>query len=163
MGVFDNFINKSKVGITCATDNINNYIVDMCDTICKKCEYGDAMERLNKFERVFYVTQALEMEVNNGGFSQFFYNSSGNLSSELVHAFTEIGAMNTVEICKKALEAFGRDIPIDRDERQDMLEEVESEEIDDILNECDDTFYKYADNLNALNYAYIMKHKEYFN
>ena len=163
MGLFDIFKKKSKEDISSTTDDTNNYVVDMCTAICDKCQYGEAMENLNEFERVFYVAQLLEMEVNNGGFSQFFYNSSGDFSGELVHVFTEIGAMKTAEICKKALEAFGREIPMNRDEREEMLDEMESEEIDEILSECDDAFYEYEDDLNALNYAYIMKYKDNFN
>ena len=100
--------------------------------------------------------------MNNGGFSQFFYNSSGNFSNELVKAFTAIGANATAAICQKAVAAFGRDIPVDRDERQEMLDELESEEINEILEECDDAFYDYEDNLNELNYSFIVQNKESF-
>lgn len=138
----------------------NNLVVDMCDTICKKCEYGDDMQKLNEHERVFFITQTLEQEVNNGGFSQFFYNSSGDFANELVDAFTKIGALKTAEICKKALAVFNGNVPIDRDEREESLDNLDC---DDVLNECDDAFYDYEDDLEALNYTYIMKHREFFN
>lgn len=76
------------------------------------------MAVLSKPERIFYVTQTLEMEVNNGGFSQFFYNSSGNFSNGLVAAFSAIFAPKTAKICAKAISAFGQEIPVDRDERK---------------------------------------------
>ena len=120
------------------------------------------MSCLSEAERIFYITQSLEMEVNNGGFSQFFYNFSGSFSNELVSAFTAIGANATAAICQKAISAFGREIPVDRDERQDMLDELECEEIDEILEECDDDFYDYEDNLNELNYNFVIKNKESF-
>lgn len=31
------------------------------------------------------------------------------------------------------------------------------------FEECDDEFYKYADDLTALNHAYILKHRDCFN
>ena len=127
--------------------------------ICKKCEYGDDIEKLNEHERVFYVTQILEQEVNNGGFSQFFYNSSGDFSNELVDAFTKIGALKTAEICKKALAVFNGKVPTDRDEREELLDSLDC---DDVLSECDDEFYEYEDNLEELNYAYIMEHHSFF-
>lgn len=120
------------------------------------------MENLNEYERVFYVVEDLEMEVNNGGFAQFFYNSSGALSGELVHSLTEIGAYKTAEICRKALSAFGADMPVDRAEREEFLDKMFSKELDDILNQCDNDFYKYEEDLDELNYAYMMKHREYF-
>lgn len=140
----------------------NDLIIALNDYVAEKCEYGDRMDVLSAPERVFYIAQSLEMEVNNGGFSQFFYNSSGDFSGELVAALTEIGALKTAEICKKALAAYGRELPADRDERCDLLDELESDEIDELLEECDNAFYDYEDDLNALNHAYVLKHKSAF-
>ena len=100
----------------------NDFVIALFEHIEEKCQYGDDMSVLSNSERIFYITQVLEMEVNNGGFSQFFYNSSGDFSNELVNAFTAICAPKTAQICKRALLAFGQDIPVDRDERQEMLD-----------------------------------------
>ena len=140
----------------------NDFVIALLEHLENKTQYGDDMSCLSEAERIFYITQSLEMEVNNGGFSQFFYNSSGSFSNELVSAFTAIGANATAAICQKAISAFGREIPVDRDERQDMLDELECEEIDEILEECDDAFYDYEDNLNDLNYHFVIKNKESF-
>ena len=137
----------------------NDFVVAMTEHLENKTRYGDDMSVLSEAERIFYITQTLEMEVNNGGFSQFFYNSSGNFSG----AFTAIGANATAAICRKAIAAFGRDIPVDRDEREQMLDEMDSDEIDEILDECDSAFYDYEDDLNELNYNFVMKNKESFN
>lgn len=137
----------------------SDFVADMCDIVCEKCEYGDDMEKLNEHERVFFITQTLEEEVNDGGFSQFFYNSSGDFSNEVVDAFTKIGALKTAEICKRALAVFNGKVPTDRGEREELLDSLNC---DDELSECDDAFYDYEDNLEALNYAYIMKYHDYF-
>ncbi len=139
-----------------------NFLVTVYDRISEKCGYGDRMEALTHAERVFYITQTLEAEVNNGGFSQFFFNSSGDFSGELAQAFTEIGAVRIACLCEKALEAFGRELPVDRDERVKLLNELESEETEEILDDCDDAFYEYPEDLNSLSYAYIMKNKAAF-
>ena len=170
MGLFDMFKKKDKV--VKGNDNMehiwnltdtNDFVVAMTEHLDNKTQYGEDMSALSEAERIFYITQKLEMEVNNGGFSQFFYNSSGNFSNELVGAFTAIGANATVAICQKAISAFGRDIPVDRDEREEMLDELESDEFDKILEECDNAFCDYEDNLNELNYNFVMKNKEFFN
>jgi len=140
----------------------NEFVIAMTEHLAEKTHYGEDLSVLSEAERIFYITQALEMEVNNGGFSQFFFNSSGDFSNELVDAFTAIGAIKTVAICQKAIDAFGRDIPVDRYERQEMLAELESDELDAILGECDDAFYAYEEDLNELNYAFVMKNKEQF-
>lgn len=104
----------------------------------------------------------MEAEVSNDGFSQYFYNSSGNHSYEAVWAFTGIGALKTAEICQKALAAFGRALPADKEERLEILDELESDELNEILEACDNMFYLYEDDLKALNHSYIMKHKDMF-
>jgi hypothetical protein len=169
MGLFDMFKKKDKV--VKGNDNMehiwnltdtNDFVVAMTEHLDNKTQYGEDMSALSEAERIFYITQTLEMEVNNGGFSQFFYNSSGNFSNELVGAFTAIGANATAAICQKAISAFGRDIPVDRDEREEMLDELESDEFDEILEECDSAFLDYEDNLNELNYNFVMKNKKSF-
>ncbi|MBR7122492.1 MAG: DMP19 family protein [Oscillospiraceae bacterium] len=154
-----NFVENAAEEVDDEEIQKNNFVVDMCDAVCKKCEYGDDIEKLNEHERVFYVTQILEQEVNNGGFSQFFFNSSGDFSNELVDAFTKIGALKTAEICKKALDVFNGKVPTDRDEREELLNCLDC---DDVLSECDDEFYEYEDNLEKLNYKYIMDHRSFF-
>lgn len=140
----------------------NDFVIAMTEHLNEKTQYGEDVSALSDAERIFYIAQTLEMEVNNGGFSQFFYNSSGDFSSELVGAFTTIGANTTAAICQKAIDAFDRDIPVDRDERQEMLDELEGDELDEILAECDAAFFAYEDNLNELNYNFVMKNKEQF-
>lgn len=162
MRLFDIFKKIPEKQDSSAENDAGNFVMDMYQTVCDKCEYGRTMEKLNEFERGFFVVQELEMEVNNGGFDQFFFNPGGNFSYKLVHAFTKIGDVQTAEICEKALAAFGKELPCHHDERQTMLEESESDEIDAILSECDDAFYEYKDDMNAINYAYIMAHKEHF-
>lgn len=157
MGLLD-FLKKKSINNEDEIDK-NALVIDMFSAIDEKCEYGDTMEKLNEHERIFYIAQILEQEINNGGFSQFFYNSSGDFSNEIVDAFTKIGAHKTAEICKKALAVFNGKVPTDREERQNLLESLACE---DIFDECDNAFYDYEDDLEALNYAYIMKHRKFF-
>ncbi len=143
----------------------NQFVISMYLYIAEKCAYGDNMEKLNDEQKVFYITQALEAEVNNGGFSQFFFNSDGCFGNELVAAFEKIGAMKTAEICKKAVSIYGDSVPTDRAERENVLipeDEKEEERIEEILNECDDAFFEYEDDLIALNYQFIVDNKESF-
>ena len=142
-----------------------NFVVEMDKYIAEKCKYGDDMKTLNDEQRVLYITQALEMEVNNGGFAQFFFNSDGYFGNELVSSFEKIGAIKTAEICKKAISIYGDKVLTDRDEREDVLtsdDEKEEERIEEILNECDDAFFEYEDNLVELNYQFIINNKESF-
>lgn len=137
MGLFDRWRKKKNS----SSEDINNFIIEMFERVSKKCGFGENTGVLSGPERVFYIVQIVETEVNNGGFSQFFYNSGRIFAEEMAEAFAEIGAARTAEICIKAIK--GRNS-------------------DSLLEKCDDMFYEYKDDLNALNYAYIMDHKEFF-
>ena len=76
-------------------ESVNDIYLGLCDV----CDYGQNVDSLNEYERTIFVTQELENEVNNGGFFQFFDNSSGQFASEIVQAFINIGAEKTAEIC----------------------------------------------------------------
>ena len=151
---------RSSLADIWAIEDETEFIIALDEHISQKCQYGDDMASLSTPERVFYITQSLEREVNNGGFDQFFFNSCGDFANELVYGFTEIGALKTAQICKKAVSIFGDEVPSDRDERDDVISD--NEEFAEILRECDDAFFEYAENLNALNYEYVMKNKAFF-
>ena len=138
----------------------SDFVIALSQYIGEKCQYGEKMSVLSEPERVFYVGQLLEMEVNNGGFSQFFFNSSGDFANEIVSAFMKIGAVKTAEICKKAVSIYDGEVPADRDEREDVF--VDDEELAAVLDECDNAFFAYEENLNVLNYEYVMRNKGAF-
>lgn len=175
MGILNRIFNKTKQDKPAVSMNekisveeiwtihdVNHFIISMDDYISGKCEYGNNMDELTDAERIFYITQSLELEVNNGGFSQYFHSSNGDFAGESIQAFKEIGAEKTAEICRRALGAFGQEMPSDRDEREKMLDTFSDHKTDVILEQCDDAFYNYEDNLNELNYAFILKNKEAF-
>ncbi|MBQ6116244.1 MAG: DMP19 family protein [Oscillospiraceae bacterium] len=138
-------------------ESVNDIYIGLCNI----CDYGQQPDLLNPYERTIFVTQELEMEVNNGGFWQFFDNSSGQFSNEIVDAFTKIGAYKTAEICRKAVSAFGQDLPVDWEERRTFLDNV-PDSAASVLDECDDAFFAYEEDLETLNASYIKKHIEHF-
>ena len=129
--------------------------------LCRICDYGRQPDLLNPYERTVFVTQELELEVNNGGFWQFFDNSGGQFANEIAEAFTKIGAHKTAAICKKAVAAFGQDLPVDWEERRAFLDCV-PESVGSVLEECDDAFFASEEDLEALNASYIKDHIEQF-
>ena len=139
-----------------------DFIIALNGWICRKCNYGDEIAKLTDAEKTFYFVVQLESEVNNGGFSQFLFNSSGDFANDTSTALRKIGAEKTAQIYDKMLAAFGGKVPPDRDERIEMLDEILSDEINEILNECDDRFYEYSDDLAELNYQFVLNNKAQF-
>ena len=84
----------------------NRFVAELASRVAEKCAYGDDLAALSPAERVFYLTQLCEEEVNNGGFDQLFFNAGCGLR-ELPEAFRAIGAPRTGAICARALAAPG--------------------------------------------------------
>src|SRR4030088_851709 len=56
-------------------------------------------------QKVFSALWAVESEVNNGGFSQYFFNCSNESAHFVAEALVTIGAPKTAEICRRAIAA----------------------------------------------------------
>ncbi len=138
-------------------------VIDIFTELVDRFDEGEPdLNALNEYERTIFVTQALESEVNNGGFIQFFDNACGALAKEIVPAFKRIGAKKTASICQKALKALGQELPEDWEERRALLDRIVDDRVGEILEACDEAFYEYPDDLEALNVAYVKKNAEHF-
>jgi len=109
-------------------------------------------QALNEKERVAYCIHRLEAEVNNGGFHQFFSNSTGQFAPETLEALAAIGAVKTRTLLERAISiAYPSGCPEDRTEHQAKLEE----EVEEKLYELDLKFYLYEDDLGSLVNQYL--------
>lgn len=138
-------------------------IVMKIDTyLNSKSEYGENIEKLNPSQKTFLFVENLEREINNGGFNQYYFNSSGDFSQETVNALLEIGAEKTAEIVKKANSEFKSGfVPKNRTERQIELELFEKK-AEENWNKCDSEFYEYKDDLTELLIAFVINNKTEF-
>lgn len=157
-----NLFFKGKLNKIWSIGDTNERLIALSEYVAEKCQFGIKMEKLSHPERVFFIAQNVEMEVNNGGFSQFFYNSSGDFAGEMTEAFQVIGAEKTAAICRQALDAIGQPLPVNRAERIELLEKIETDALTNALDACDNAFYEYQDDLTACNNAYVMKNKADF-
>jgi hypothetical protein len=144
------------------SDNINGSIIELDNFIGELCEYGDDYDKLTEPQKQFYLNQNLEREVNNGGFSQYFTNSSGDNTHETISSLKAIAAYKTADILQKAIDQFpDKTVPKGRNERVEIVEQIE-EVANKVWDELDQTFFKYEDNLNLLNIGFVRKHKDFF-
>jgi hypothetical protein len=144
------------------SDDTNSSIIDLDNFIGELCDYGDNMDVLSEPQKNFYLNQNLEREINNGGFNQYFINPSGDYAHETIHSLKLIGANRTNEILEKAIDQFpDKIVPKDRDERVEIVEEIE-ETANEVWEELDQKFFEYVDDLNALNIEYVRQNKEHF-
>jgi hypothetical protein len=103
------------------------------------------LDELNEKEKAIFTIWWLEAEVNNGGFHQYFWNSSGDHFAIALKSLNKIGATKTASLLKQAIEiAFCGSVPLNRDERQKLLEIDEDKKMD-ALEELDNSFYEYPE------------------
>ncbi len=113
----------------------------------------DRFTELEPDARDIFVVGVLEGEANNGGFSQYFWNTEGQHAAATVDVLKRIGAKETASLLRRAMKIYGAPPKDDLDEWYDRLERVESEH-QDILAELDEHFYEGVDDLPVL----VMKH-----
>ena len=112
---------------------------------------------LSTIEMIGVGVWVLEMEVNNGGFDQYYFNSCGNLAIETVASLKQIGANETASL----LEAANNDVPClplpeDRDARMKILDQVnESSKFGALENE----YYQETEDRIALLAKYLREYQ----
>lgn len=88
--------------------------------------------------RLLFASHFCQSEVCNGGFNQFFYNSTGVLAPEALEGFRAIGQNEIADTLQEAMTAFGPSYVRERESRQEALESVSEE----FLNRLDRRFYE---------------------
>jgi hypothetical protein len=113
-------------------------------------------------QKVFSAIWAVESEVNNGGFAQYFFNSSNKSASFVVQALETIGAPKTGDICKRAISAaFPSGLP----DSPEAIRTAAAEFQDDVLERLeplDQEFFSYPHDLTELLFDYVADHPEEF-
>ncbi|MGY8943648.1 MAG: DMP19 family protein [Flavobacteriales bacterium] len=131
------------------------------EIIGKKIPKKDNFSNLNEFEKTFIYLDVLEDSVTNGGFIQFFFNSSGQFTHEIFQAYLAIKAENTVDILTKAIYLFPV-IPVPKNLRIRQQILMEKDTNIDLWDELDTQFYKYEDNIISLTLAYVRNNIAHF-
>lgn len=145
-----------------SSDDVNGSIIELDNFISELCSYGDDMDKLTEEQKLFYYNQCLEREINNGGFNQYFFNSSGDFAHKTVQSLKTIGAKKTADILQNAIDQFpNSNVPEDRTERQVILEQIQ-ETAGQVWEELDQMFFSYEDDLNTLNIEFVRKNKDKF-
>lgn len=128
----------------------------------EKTSYGEDLSPLNEWELTVYLVEELQSEIMNGGFDQYFINSSGNHWEDAIIACEAIGAIQTAELLQKAAQAYGCELPRDREEREEAIENNAKDGYDEKLTALDSIFYAYEENVDALIFDYCQQHQKMF-
>ncbi|WP_245752183.1 DMP19 family protein [Algoriella xinjiangensis] len=126
-------------------------------------EYETVMS-WNKSRQAIYMIWVLEGEVNNGGYNQFYFNSSRQFYKHLPDALKLVGANKFSDLTKRANETFEKENPKITQHQDGTLEGFSKSYDDNPLNKFDDEFYALYENENLQQFQidYIRKHKNEF-
>ena len=121
---------------------------------------------LNQKQRNFILNENILREVNNGGFKQFYLNSSGEFAHETISSLRAIGAIKTSKIVEEANRLFPNQIvPKDRSKRINTITNLD-EQVLTKFSLLEKKFYKSdpleIDSIAALQIKYVKENKDSF-
>jgi len=120
--------------------------------------------KLSLEKQMFYAVWKLDMEVKNGGFNQYYYNSEGKLKHVTVAGLKKVGAVKTAGLVIKANELYVKENDIITNGQDATLQGFSDSYRDNPLNELDKEFYNLGEeeNLEKLLVDFVRKNKEKF-
>lgn len=129
-------------------------------------DYENALKTItalpNGFQMV-YATTGVEMEVNNGGFNQYFWNSTGQFQRQAIDGYKLIGATAHSELVAEAVQIQAKqEAKMKKFKDADTTTAFSESYKDNPLNKCDSKFYKLTENASALRIKFIREHLELF-
>jgi hypothetical protein len=118
-------------------------------------------DALGAAEKTYYAVQCLVGEVHNGGFSQFFSNSSGALYGHALDGLMAMEAFRSAQLTlrAKALLFGSQAVPVDSKARNDLLPDFEDlDELEAELDSIDRLFWEDPDNLSERGEQFARQH-----
>lgn len=109
---------------------------------------------ISREERYVEAVEGLEREVNNGGYSQFFLNSSRDFVGIIEEALRAIDCPRTAEITRDAIAALGLGSEVSPD-RAEAVVLAEDPRVEAALAACDDRYYSSDEDIAARLFAWI--------
>jgi hypothetical protein len=113
--------------------------------------------------RFLYVTSIVKGEVDNGGFNQFYWNSSGQFAPDASDAFEFFAATKHASLLREANEIHAREqVEIQKFKDKNTVEAFSQSYDVSKLGPLDDRFYKTDEDLSKLRVAKIRSAPELF-
>lgn len=136
---------------------IDSLVLAFEEALTQKAEKTGS-DKLTQQEQIVLAVEALEREVNNGGYMQFFENSS-EFTPVIVDALTRIHCPEAAALTQQAIDALEFDGPITVEAVNSVMQE-ESDEIEERLEVCDNQYYQIAGDLSIPLLAFIEENKD---
>lgn len=121
-------------------------------------QHKAASRPISKEERYVLAVEALEREVNNGGYGQFFANSSHDFVDVVAEALVAIGCPKTAELTRRAIEALDIGDGV-TGEKAAAVVAADDEAVREALAACDAGYYDNDEPIADRLFAWIRNNK----
>ena len=99
--------------------------------------YENDLKKFTNAQRYVFAVLWYDTEVNNGGHDQFYSNSTGIVCRDAADGFEEMGLWEAHENIVESMRRMGGDPPADRDERNELLDNLKPD-----FGDLDDRHYE---------------------
>lgn len=120
-------------------------------------EKSGGWQSLNKDQQMYLAVFWLDAEVNNGGHSQYFFNSAGDNWEVARDGLKAMGFAERLAIFNGVLGLFGKERPFhDRDERHEQLASVYADN-EEAFDEFDSKYYAANESVDVLLRRFVIQ------
>lgn len=152
----------SKIDKVLSIEDETEKVIEIGQLLWDKSKNDDNFESLNLEEKTVLYIEMLEGQVNNGGFDQYFFNSSGDYAHETLEALERINAPQMRSILDEAIKSFPiTPVPKDTEKRRKYMDDL-PESVIDSWERLDNKFYEYPESLAGLVIEYVKENKKSF-
>ena len=143
--------------------DIEDSIGEISFFVAKVCDYGNNFDTVTEPQKYIYLNRWFENQINNGGFCQYFVNSSSDVVHQTVDSLRIIGANATADMLQKAIDQFpNKTVPNTYETRMAIFSQLDDTAYN-IWEELNQKFYTNPpDDLTALNFEYIKQNRNEF-
>jgi hypothetical protein len=127
-----------------------------------EAENKNGFAALKPAQKHYLAVQMYDGQVNNGGLSQYFFNSSGDTWREALGGLEAMGFNERLTVLREAVAKFGKDGPSPgREQRMVQLAKLERKN-DASFEALDDRYYKSKEVIDVLAKRYVLKNPDEF-
>lgn len=121
----------------------------------------NGFDSLSEHEKLYYAVGVLQLEVYNGGFDQYFFNSSSSYYQYAERGLIALGATDTLDLLHQAKEMLFPGAPVSEEtptRRQALRSDAEGKQLNPKLDELDNRYWADPEKLDSRLRAFALEH-----
>lgn len=140
------------------THRIDSLVLAFEEILGRKA-FNSGMAQLSETEQTILAVEELEREVNNGGYHQFFINSSKEYAPIIVDTLNKILCPKTAEITQNAIDSLGITGALTVSAIDEAMNKDSNDELIEILSKFDDLYFASGEPIADQLFNYIKLNK----